>query len=186
MNIGGLVQQIQRNKPTLKKPITTVSNIETSKGVFYNAENLYGQDSAEFYILLINLFDKALVDNDLHLLSLEQERLLSQFFEEANTITRQHTSASEQTYISEEDKFLHDIWSVIDYNFVLDLDFQNKYNNREYERLYNRLDRTIQRLDDYLGSYIGEEDGRYARYGKKQFYSQREPFGQTIEIVGGA
>lgn len=180
MNFGSLIKQITNNK-VITRQRTNVNKLETSKGVFYNRDNLYGEDSAEFYISLINLFDRAIINGNLHLLSVEQERLLSSYLEQGNTLTRQHTSAENQSYISKDDEFLHNIWVENDDEIILDLDFQNSYNNQEYNCLFKAMDRTIQKLDDFLGSYIGEENGRYSRYGKKQFHCKRESVGQTIK-----
>lgn len=164
MNIGNLVSSIKDKETTIQIK-TNVSNLETSQGMFYNTHNLYSKDTAAYYINLIYLFDRAILSNNLHVLSIEQERLLAKFFKQANTLTRQHTSAENQDYLSNEDAFLQNIWLIGEYLYSLDLNHKNEYNNAKYNALFEAMGRDIQNLDDFLGSYFGEDDGRYAKYG---------------------
>jgi hypothetical protein len=158
MDLGVLVTNVERNvyKPRFK---ASLDSLETGKGIFSNDPNLYGQDTAYFYVSLINQYDKSMVENNLHVLSIEQQDLLQWYFKEANTLTRQHTSAEKQDYTEEE------------------------LSKEEYRKRYKNLSRTIQKLDEFLGSYVGVEDGQFSRISKKQLYSKRKFAGQKTPVL---
>jgi len=117
--------------------------LETSTAIIHKTRNLMGRDTPEFYVLLIDLFDRAILGNDLHVLSVEQEKLLRRWFRAGNTLTRQHLSAELQDYTEDE------------------------LTCEEYRVRWYAMGREIQKLDQYLGSYLGEDIGAYARYYNK-------------------
>ena len=161
MDIGGLVKQMSKNRPIIRDSSAEYP-LETYKGIFSEDQNLYGEDTPTYYVLLIDLLDRAIVDNNLHDLSTEQQELFEHFLKEANTVTQQHTSAHLQDYIEPE------------------------MSEEEYKTQYKQLSRAIKKLDEFLGSYFGVDDGQYSRYTKKQFYSKRQPFSQKITNITGA
>ena len=90
MNLGRIIPFINDNFEDYTSPTRNRSsndNLETSKGIFYDDQNLYSNRRYEYYVNLIRLFDEAIEQDNLHVLSIEQQRLLEQYFEEAGTIT---------------------------------------------------------------------------------------------------
>ena len=166
MNLGNLVNQISFNK-ILFRTRSPYEDLETANGIFKEKQNLYGTDTQIYYVNLINLLDRAITENNLHCLSTEQQELFEQYLLEANSLTRQHTSAELQDYFL-DDEILHNL------------------NSTEYKEKYSLLNRKIQKLDEFLGSWSGVENEQYSRYSKEQFHSKRKPISQETERVGGA
>ena len=90
MNLGRIIPHINSNFNSYISPWrsrSNVDNLETSKGIFYDDQNLYSNRRYEYYINLIRLFDEAIEQDNLHVLSIEQQKLLEQYFAEADPIT---------------------------------------------------------------------------------------------------
>ena len=157
MNIGQLVNQMAQNKPLVRRHPAANSPLETSKGIFSTSQDLYGDDDYTYYVLLIHLFDRAILQDNLHTLSIEQQKLLERYFLEAHPYTKKWNEATNKE-LSELN--LDVDWSEIQITPEEVLEFYNFV-----------LPKDISVLDDFLGSYLGEEHGPYSRYGKEQFYS---------------
>lgn len=87
MNLSGLIPLVNSYPDTPRISTSNERRLETGNGVFYERTNLYSNDAFEYYVNLIFLFDSAIMNDNLKLLSVEQERLLAQYFLEADTIT---------------------------------------------------------------------------------------------------
>ena len=74
---------------------TGLSEVNTGEAVHLIKNSLTGEKIAEFHVNLINILDKALLNNNLDYLSLDQERLVSQYFKEGHEV---------DTLINEEDE----------------------------------------------------------------------------------
>lgn len=74
---------------------TRLSEVNTGEAVHLIKNSLTGEKIAEFHVNLINILDKALLNNNLDYLSLDQERLVSQYFKEGHEV---------DTLINEEDE----------------------------------------------------------------------------------
>lgn len=74
---------------------TILSEVNTGEAVHLIKNSLTGEKIAEFHVNLINILDKALLNNNLDYLSLDQERLVSQYFKEGHEV---------DTLINEEDE----------------------------------------------------------------------------------
>ena len=62
---------------------TVLSEVNTGEAVHLIKNSLTGEKIAEFHVNLINILDRALLNNNLDYLSLDQERLVSQYFKES-------------------------------------------------------------------------------------------------------
>jgi hypothetical protein len=148
MNLGKLIPKMKHeyakdvhNNYRFKSP---EKGMETALGVFDNSQNLFSINTPTYYIGLIKLFDRAITETNLHMLSIDQQALLERYFEQANTLTRKHTSALEQDYIEPE------------------------LTSEEYVHNWELLDRDIQKLDKFLGSYYGKDVGIFLPYTTKE------------------
>ena len=159
MNLGNLMSRMRWNRPLIR-PEGGSHPLETGLGIFQTNQDLYGDESYRYYVLLINLFDRAILQDNLHTLSIEQQELLELYFEEAHEPTL---------------RFM---------NYYPDV--SGPYDFLDYEYDFSSLTKHIQVLDHFLGGYIGEDSGDYARYGQKQFHRKRKPFSQTIESINRA
>lgn len=74
---------------------TRLSEVNTGEAVHLIKNSLTGEKIAEFHVNLINILDMALLNNNLDYLSLDQERLVSQYFKEGHEV---------DTLINEEDE----------------------------------------------------------------------------------
>ena len=82
---------------TRKKPFTTLgvpdfhknslSEINTADPIFLIREHTDGSKKAFYHINLIYLMDKVFIRDNLHFLSIDQERFMSKFFNEAGVVT---------------------------------------------------------------------------------------------------
>lgn len=85
MNLSRL---IPLTVPKAVYPLKSIfKRLDSSKGLYYIGEDLYGDEFYKYSFLLIHLFDEAMITNNLHALSIEQQKLLEQYFLEGNTIT---------------------------------------------------------------------------------------------------
>jgi len=159
MDFGALIRTTNHARRDSRLHPGAVSPIDLKLGIFHTREDLYGENEYEYYVNLIHLFDRAIVDGNLFALSIEQQELLEEYFEKALPITRQHTSAWRQDYIEDE------------------------LTQEEYDERYRNLPRHIQRLDIFLGEYFGDDNGRYSHYGKKQFHRKRQPFSPQAQPI---
>lgn len=79
MNLAGLIKSTvydyskPRNRSNNKKH-------ETKKDTLYISNDLYGDNHSHYYIGLINLIDRAILDDNMYALSIEQEKLLTEYF----------------------------------------------------------------------------------------------------------
>lgn len=86
--MGGLVDLC-----TAVDPLTLASSRQYSRLNTYdkgrslkdNDKRLDGTTDYTFSLALVPLLDKAIVDNNLYLLSIDQERFISRYFKEADT-----------------------------------------------------------------------------------------------------
>lgn len=167
-NLGWLIPKVNHREEVRQREHAPLHDLETAKGVFYDRHNTYGTHVPEFYVLLVKLLDKALTNFNLHHLSAEQERLTRRYLELADTLTRKHTSAWNQDYVSEDDAFLQDIWKDVGWwHFILSY-------NEQYKELFDELPLVFEELDNFLGSYYGVDYGRYNEYGKEQLHCKRK------------
>ena len=143
------------NRPLIR-PEGGSHPLETGLDIFKVDQDLESNDLYTYYVLLIDLFDRAILQNDLHTLSDVQQKLLELYFAQAEKPTDEFIEATSEGEIE------------------------------EFEYDFGHMDRHIRTLDDFLGSYLGEDSGRYARYGNKQFHSQRKPFSLKVEPLNRA
>ena len=72
------------DKEDTKKII--LSEVNTGEAVHLIKNSLTGEKIAEFHVNLINILDRALLNNNLDYLSIDQERLVSQYFKEGHEV----------------------------------------------------------------------------------------------------
>ena len=65
---------------------TRLSEVNTGEAVHLIKNSLTGEKIAEFHVNLINILDRALLNNNLDCLSIDQERLVSQYFKEGHEV----------------------------------------------------------------------------------------------------
>ena len=65
---------------------TRLSEVNTGEAVYLIKNSLTGEKIAEFHVNLINILDRVLLNNNLDYLSLDQERLVSQYFKEGHEV----------------------------------------------------------------------------------------------------
>ena len=65
---------------------TILSEVNTGEAVHLIKNSLTGEKIAKFHINLINILDRALLNNNLDYLSIDQERLVSQYFKEGHEV----------------------------------------------------------------------------------------------------
>ena len=77
----------QREQLGVSEPQKNVlSEINTGEAVHLIENSLTGEKIAKFHINLIDILDKALLNNNLGYLSLDQEKLVSQYFKEGHEV----------------------------------------------------------------------------------------------------
>jgi len=86
MNLGLIIGKVNIQRP-IDRHSSSLGSVETGKGIFYTSKDLYGEDDYNYYVILIHLIDRALSTDNLYNLSTEQQKLLEQYFEEADKIT---------------------------------------------------------------------------------------------------
>lgn len=87
MQLGRIIPKVNYYPSNYRRECSSFSKLDTSKGAYWTTHDLYGDDRHEFYVILIDLFDRAMVHDNLHELSREQEKLLSHYFAQADTLT---------------------------------------------------------------------------------------------------
>ena len=84
--------------------ISLFRTMESGKSIFINDKDLYGFDTANFSLNFIPLLDKSIVEDNLHVISIEQQRFLQRYFEEANKLMEEDLELSK--VMKEFDNFL--------------------------------------------------------------------------------
>jgi len=178
MYMGSIVRLMRHNKPIWRHD-SSYSSFDTGKGIFRIGKDLYNDESYQYYVLLINLLDRAILTDNLHSISIEQQELWNHYTREAHPLTINIMDIDEEEFQALDEE-------LIPFLFLYD---------------FNLLTDHIRVLDDFLGSYLGEEHGyyskRYARYGKrrffkcyrsskKQLYRKCKHFSEKAEIIAGA
>jgi len=161
MNLGRIIPKANTYPHNMHRMRSNFTHLETGKGSFWKTHDLNGDELFEFYVLLIDLFDRAIVNNDLHSLSLEQENLWRKYVASGHTLTNPLSIT--------EAELMANVWDVLDGQYVLGY-------SPAYQALYDKLGTMLETLDDFLGSYIGEDDGRYSRYKQEQLHCKHQPF----------
>lgn len=63
-----------------------LSEVNTADPIFFVKEYMDGDKEAIYYLNLIHLLDKVIIKNNLYYLSIDQERFIKKFFEEAGIV----------------------------------------------------------------------------------------------------
>lgn len=87
MHLGRIIPLANRIRVDTTRNNEALSSIELAKGVFYKIYQIDNEEDYEYYAILIHLFDRAIISNNIHNLSMEQEDLLKLYFKEGNNIT---------------------------------------------------------------------------------------------------
>lgn len=77
-------EQYPQSRRVIKAPL---SEVNTADPIFLVREHMDGSKKAFYHINLIYLMDKVFIRDSLHLLSIDQERFMSKFFNEAGVVT---------------------------------------------------------------------------------------------------
>lgn len=159
MNLNSLIKQIASNEVDVRYKSNN-SKLETSKGIFDVYQDLYSDVDYTYYVLLTDLVDRAILEDNLHVLSIEQQNLLEQYFKEGHPHSKKWNEFDEGTV------------NVL--NLQIDIDNKQMVTPVSVYNIYDftTLTKHIKVLDDFLGSYIGEDNEQYSRYGEKQLYSE--------------
>jgi hypothetical protein len=161
MQLGSLIKAMHFNRPLMRQDGGAYP-LETGKGIFRTYKDLYGEESYQYYTLIIHLFDRAIVTDNLHALSTEQQKLLKQYFEEAKPLT----DMWEATPDEDIEDFEYDFKALTKHILVLD-EFLGSYFGEEH------------------GKYSRYEPKR-DRFNKKQLYRQRQYPSKTFENIDRA
>ena len=84
--------------------ISLFRTMESGKSIFLNNKDLYGLDTANFSLNFIPLLDKSIVEDNLYVISIEQQRFLQRYFEEAYKLMEEDLELSK--VMKEFDNFL--------------------------------------------------------------------------------
>lgn len=85
MSLGTIFKQ--REQLGVSEPQkNALSEINTGEAVHLIEDSLTGEKIAKFHINLIDILDRALLNNNLDYLSIDQERLVSQYFKEGHEV----------------------------------------------------------------------------------------------------
>ena len=95
-----------------KPPKGTLSEVNTGNAVFYVKHKMDGSNRAVFHFNLIDLLNRVFTDDGMRYLSIEQERFLSKFFNQANVVTNRINNKVENPY-----KDMDEIYKQLD-NFI--------------------------------------------------------------------
>jgi hypothetical protein len=90
MNLGKIIPYVNSNfnRYTDNRRLRSdKKDLDSSKGVFYDSTDLYGDEVYEFYVNLIFLLDEAMTQNNMEVLSVEQSKLFRQYLDQAGIIT---------------------------------------------------------------------------------------------------
>lgn len=147
MHLGRIIPIANQSFSPAARTNSAPRGLETAKGVFYQDKVLFNDGNFEFYVNLIYLFDKAMLEDSYGGLSNEQEKLLKEYFIQAGSITP--VPFIKATGGEFPDKITYD---------------------------YSLLTKMVKQLDEFLAGFMGIEDGNYARFDKQQLYSQRQLF----------
>lgn len=99
--------------PGLRKPIKApLSEVNTSSPTFLIREGMDETELVTYHDNLIYLLDKVFVMNNMHFLSIDQERFMSMFFNQAGVVTDALNMNEENPY-----KTMDNIMSQLD-NFL--------------------------------------------------------------------
>ncbi len=100
MSFSSLFQQYPQLNETGKAPL---SEINTAEPIFLITERMDGSKKAIYYFNLISLLDEVFLKDSSRFLSIDQERFMRKFFDEANTVTGclNNNVANPYNYISE-------------------------------------------------------------------------------------
>ena len=100
MSFSSLFQQYPQLNETGKAPL---SEINTAEPIFLITERMDGSKKAIYYFNLISLLDEVFLKDSSRFLSIDQERFMRKFFDEANTVTGclNNNVAKPYNYISE-------------------------------------------------------------------------------------
>lgn len=78
----------KRQYPQPKRNVkASLSEINTADPIFFVKEHMDGSKHAIYHINLIYLMDKVFIRDNTHFLSIDQERFMSKFFNEAGIVT---------------------------------------------------------------------------------------------------
>ena len=101
MSFGLLFKhQYPQQRGMIKAPL---SEINTADPIFLVREHMDGSKKAIYYFNLISLLDEVFLKDSSRFLSIDQERFMRKFFDEANTVTGclNNNVANPYNYISE-------------------------------------------------------------------------------------
>ena len=100
MSFSSLFQQYPQLNETGKAPL---SEINTAEPIFLITERMDGSKKAIYYFNLISLLDEVFLKDSSRFLSIDQERFMRKFFDEANTVTGclNNNVANPYNYMSE-------------------------------------------------------------------------------------
>ena len=100
MSFSSLFQQYPQLNETGKAPL---SEINTAEPIFLITERMDGSKKAIYYFNLISLLDEVFLKDSSRFFSIDQERFMRKFFDEANTVTGclNNNVANPYNYMSE-------------------------------------------------------------------------------------
>ena len=101
MSFGLLFKhQYPQQRGMIKAPL---SEINTADPIFLVREHMDGSKKAIYYFNLISLLDEVFLKDSSRFLSIDQERFMRKFFDEANTVTGclNNNVANPYNYMSE-------------------------------------------------------------------------------------
>ena len=100
-----------------------LSELNTADPIFFVKEHMDGSKKAIYHVNIVYLMDKVFVRDNLRFLSIDQERFMSKFFNEAGVVTNGLKSNSSNTYSNMDE-------------IMLQLDsFLGSYFGDDYDRL---------------------------------------------------
>lgn len=84
-----------------------LSELNTGDPLFYIKVHMDGVKEARFHVNFIDLLDRVFVHDGLKFLSIEQERFITKFFEEAGIVTDKLKNGNENPYIDLDEVFVY-------------------------------------------------------------------------------
>ena len=120
MSFSSLFQQYPQLNETGKAPL---SEINTAEPIFLITERMDGSKKAIYYFNLISLLDEVFLKDSSRFFSIDQERFMSKFFNEAGVVTDRLKGNSSNPYSNMDE-------------IMLQLDsFLGSYFGDDYDRL---------------------------------------------------
>lgn len=85
----------------------TLSEINTGNPMFYIKHHMNGSKETVYHVNLIDLLDRVFAKDGLRFLSIDQERFISKFFEQAGVVTDKIRNEENNPYEDLDEAFLY-------------------------------------------------------------------------------